>query len=303
MEWFILAWRRCTVFRGRAHRTEFWMFALLALVVWFALCLMVAMFFQSEPEHPAVWWLLLGITVTSALPLASVSARRLHDTGRSGWYQLIGWIPLVGPPTVLVLLAMPGATDENLYGPVPMRRPEAPRGAAADAMPRDPLAAERQRLREKFGLSAPVVSRPLTVTVPPAADPVWQPKFLSGQPWMMISAFAALEVLLVGVVGFRIAQRLGFHVLWLTPVSGLLYAAAGFASARAAGSSAMAGVIMAMADAVFVFLASGIGPVPEIPDRGPAAFLSAFMATAVPGTLASMSGGWLSKRLRPRPAA
>jgi hypothetical protein len=95
----------------------------------------------------------------------------------------------------------------------------------------DPSAAERDRLRGRFGLSAPRVDDTPTVAVTPKAESVWDPGFLSQQPWTIIAAFSVLEVCLVTVVGSWIAQRLGFAFAWMTPIAGLVYGAAGFASA------------------------------------------------------------------------
>jgi uncharacterized membrane protein YhaH (DUF805 family) len=45
--------------------------------------------------------------------------RRLHDTNRSGWWILIGLIPIVGPIILLVFYATEGDAGDNQYGPDP----------------------------------------------------------------------------------------------------------------------------------------------------------------------------------------
>ena len=49
--------------------------------------------------------------------MLSCAVRRLHDSGKSGWWLLLGLIPGIGTIIVLVLLLMPGETRENRYGP------------------------------------------------------------------------------------------------------------------------------------------------------------------------------------------
>jgi uncharacterized membrane protein YhaH (DUF805 family) len=53
------------------------------------------------------------------LPGLGVSIRRLHDTGRSGWWLLIGLVPFVGGITLLVFTCLDSAPGANAYGPNP----------------------------------------------------------------------------------------------------------------------------------------------------------------------------------------
>ncbi|HEY8242609.1 MAG TPA: DUF805 domain-containing protein, partial [Casimicrobiaceae bacterium] len=48
-----------------------------------------------------------------------VGARRLHDTGRSGWWLLIGLVPLVGAIVLIVFYVMDSQPGTNQYGPNP----------------------------------------------------------------------------------------------------------------------------------------------------------------------------------------
>ncbi|HEY8980241.1 MAG TPA: DUF805 domain-containing protein, partial [Streptomyces sp.] len=53
------------------------------------------------------------------LPSLGVSVRRLHDTGKSGWWILIALIPLAGVIILIVFLATEGKREPNAYGPDP----------------------------------------------------------------------------------------------------------------------------------------------------------------------------------------
>jgi len=89
-------------FSGRATRAEYWWF----ILFWFLAIAAIA--FISET--------LAGIVVlVLLLPNLTVSIRRLHDIGKSGWWYLIGFLPLVGPFILLYLFVQPSDGD-NPYG-------------------------------------------------------------------------------------------------------------------------------------------------------------------------------------------
>ena len=97
-------------FEGRATRKEFWYAFLFNFVVGFVLGLIpgkVGMIIQI------IW------SLAVLLPMLSVGARRLHDINKSGWFQLLALIPLVGIILLIVWWAQEGEKTENQYGPVP----------------------------------------------------------------------------------------------------------------------------------------------------------------------------------------
>jgi uncharacterized membrane protein YhaH (DUF805 family) len=53
------------------------------------------------------------------VPYLAVGARRLHDTGRSGWWLLIGLIPIIGAIVLLIFFVLEGTKGPNEYGPDP----------------------------------------------------------------------------------------------------------------------------------------------------------------------------------------
>ena len=104
-----LAFRNFAVFSGRASRAEYWSFIVATDVVIFLLFLL---------GIRAGFFLLLAyvFALLAVIPEISVAVRRLHDTGRSGWFLLVGIIPVVGSIVVLVLLLLPGDRGQNSYG-------------------------------------------------------------------------------------------------------------------------------------------------------------------------------------------
>ena len=63
----------------------------------------------------------LGVIYSLAvlLPSLGVSVRRLHDTGRSGWWLFIGLIPLVGTIILIIYMVSDSQAETNQYGPSP----------------------------------------------------------------------------------------------------------------------------------------------------------------------------------------
>ncbi|MBC7271754.1 MAG: DUF805 domain-containing protein [Streptomyces sp.] len=117
MSWFIEVIKKYAVFSGRARRKEYWMFVLFYLIFYVVLAAVGA-------AIDAVWLPVL-LTVALLLPGLGVNVRRLHDTGRSGWWILIGLVPLVGSIVMLVFTCSDSQPGPNQYGPNPKEAPVA----------------------------------------------------------------------------------------------------------------------------------------------------------------------------------
>ncbi|MEU5277949.1 DUF805 domain-containing protein [Streptomyces asoensis] len=115
MHWYVDVLKKYAVFGGRARRQEYWMFTLFSVIISIVIAIIDAVIGTSA----------LGIIYTLAvlLPSLGVAVRRLHDTDRSGWWILIGLIPLVGAIILIVFLATEGKHEPNQYGPNPKLAP------------------------------------------------------------------------------------------------------------------------------------------------------------------------------------
>ena len=89
-------------FEGRASRPEYWWFALFIVIVG------VGLSFVSETVSMLFY-------LATLLPSIAAATRRLHDTDRSGWWQLIGIVPIVGWIVIIYFLAQKGK-DANRFG-------------------------------------------------------------------------------------------------------------------------------------------------------------------------------------------
>ena len=125
--------RKYAEFKGRASRAEYWWFVLFAVLAYFAAGVLAAALENAAPTA----LVLLGLL----LPGLTVAVRRLHDTGRPGWWYLLALVPF-GSIVLIVFLALPGEANGNKYGPAP-GLPLMPR-ADVPPMPAPPPAKEHQ---------------------------------------------------------------------------------------------------------------------------------------------------------------
>jgi len=105
--------------------------------------------FQGRSGRAAFWWTILFVTIVSAvltaidtqvlgystkgvmplsnlfglltfIPLLALDIRRLHDTGRSGWWLLIILVPVIGFIVLIVFWVKPSEPGNNAFGPEPV---------------------------------------------------------------------------------------------------------------------------------------------------------------------------------------
>lgn len=93
-------------FEGRAGRAEFWQFILVMVVVNAILGII--------PRIGSILSIIWGLALI--LPNLGVTARRLHDRGKSGWLILLSLIPIIGGLIVLLMCIPEGDKEANTYG-------------------------------------------------------------------------------------------------------------------------------------------------------------------------------------------
>ena len=118
-------------FSGRASRSEYWwsylgymIFSTFFQFVIIIIMMIPLLLFPETPEVSMIFLLiaLIPVLILIGLPILTVSVRRLHDVGYSGWWYLLLLIPLANllfAIAFLILFVSEGNGHENQYGPVP----------------------------------------------------------------------------------------------------------------------------------------------------------------------------------------
>lgn len=128
MTWYVGVLKQYAVFRGRARRKEYWMFILVNFLIMSLLGLLL-----NRTDAFVLTLLASLYPLAILLPWVSVTVRRLHDVGRSGWWALLGLAPIFAPvlpaPISLVTIVMwialhvfmllDSQPGENRFGPNP----------------------------------------------------------------------------------------------------------------------------------------------------------------------------------------
>jgi uncharacterized membrane protein YhaH (DUF805 family) len=117
--WFFEALKKYFDFSGRARRKEYWYFVLVNILIFTALAIADEM--ASLPRLEVASSLSIGITSATYLllvlcPWLAVTTRRLHDTNRSGWWQLVSLVPVLGILVVFIFILEDSYPGENQYG-------------------------------------------------------------------------------------------------------------------------------------------------------------------------------------------
>jgi uncharacterized membrane protein YhaH (DUF805 family) len=114
-QYFFEAFRKYAVFKGRARRAEYWYFVLFEIISLFSIGLLGNLGGLGDMTVS-----LIGIAfLASIIPYLALTVRRLHDSGHSGTYYFVGFIPIVGGIWLLFLYCTDSVPGENKYGPNP----------------------------------------------------------------------------------------------------------------------------------------------------------------------------------------
>ena len=112
MSWFSLALKKYATFTGRSRRKEYWYFFLFILLISMAIG-----FVEGLAGIDGILTSILAIALM--VPCLAVGVRRLQDIGKSGWWLLIGLVPLIGGLAILFFAVSDSKPGENQYGPNP----------------------------------------------------------------------------------------------------------------------------------------------------------------------------------------
>jgi len=113
-------WSNYSTFKGRSRRSEYWWIQLFLVLTNLAVAAIDLALMNGDIDRfianggggiVGLVWILVTI-----VPALAVLVRRLHDTGKSGWWVLIGLVPFVGTIVLFVFSVLDSDTGENKYG-------------------------------------------------------------------------------------------------------------------------------------------------------------------------------------------
>ncbi len=107
-------------FSGRASRSEYWWWILFTFIIGFLFGIPAGLKSTHElmgSGLPVISYIVGAILL---IPNLAVLVRRLHDTGKSGWWWLIGFIPFLGIIVLFIFCCQPSQPYPNRYGVVPV---------------------------------------------------------------------------------------------------------------------------------------------------------------------------------------
>lgn len=121
MNWYLTAFKKYAVFSGRSRRKEYWMFCLFSVIFSIAAMVLDSVLGTTVGMGYGVIYGVYALAVL--IPTLAVSVRRLHDVGKSGWFLLIGLIPIIGGIWLIILVCSDSETGVTKYGPNPKLAP------------------------------------------------------------------------------------------------------------------------------------------------------------------------------------
>jgi|SRR5699024_9567157 len=119
MSWFFYSLRRYNDFQGRSRRKEYWSFILYLLLLSIGASFVDSIFGFSPMNGSFYGPVTSLLFLFMFIPSLAVSVRRLHDIGKSGWWLLVGFLPVIGTIWLLIFFIREGMEVENEYGPDP----------------------------------------------------------------------------------------------------------------------------------------------------------------------------------------
>ena len=115
--WMIEPLRKYATFEGRARRQEYWWFWLFTVIVIAVLGMVDAMVIGTDRYVEYGAGPFTGLAALAfIIPSIAVGIRRLHDRDKSGWFLLLGLIPIIGSIILLVWYVQRGTVGVNRFG-------------------------------------------------------------------------------------------------------------------------------------------------------------------------------------------
>lgn len=128
---YLMAWKQYAVLTGRSTRSDYWAFALVTFIISLALLCagLIALLYAVVQNLPLstigryasfFQWVADIYCISALVPSYAIAVRRLHDINHSGWWLLLGLIPIAGWIVIFVWFCTKGTRGSNRFGPDPL---------------------------------------------------------------------------------------------------------------------------------------------------------------------------------------
>ncbi len=118
-DYYKLFWQRAFNFTGRSRRKEYWAATLFNSI--FIFIFLASIFIEDHSISKILYFLYVIFILIIAIPNLSLCIRRLHDVGKSGWFYLIGFIPIINLWPVALILFVDSEPHNNQWGEDPKK--------------------------------------------------------------------------------------------------------------------------------------------------------------------------------------
>ncbi len=118
-DYYKLFWQRAFNFTGRSRRKEYWAATLFNSI--FIFIFLASIFIEDHSISKILYFLYVIFILIIAIPNFSLCIRRLHDVGKSGWFYLIGFIPIINLWPVALILFVDSEPHTNQWGEDPKK--------------------------------------------------------------------------------------------------------------------------------------------------------------------------------------
>ncbi|MGR5275105.1 DUF805 domain-containing protein [Vibrio rotiferianus] len=117
-DWYYKVILNYTNFNGRARRQEYWYFTLVNVLVNLVMGIIDRVIGSvMQMDNFGFFGVIYALFIM--IPSIAVTVRRLHDSGRTGWWALIAFVPAIGILVLLYFLIQDSEEGSNQYGVSP----------------------------------------------------------------------------------------------------------------------------------------------------------------------------------------
>lgn len=105
--------------KGRVNRSTYWLKYMVPYLVLSIIAVVADISMGLFDEATGIGVISLAFMLVALYPSIAISIKRCHDRGRTGWFNLVAFIPIVNIWYIIEMLFLKGTEGGNKYGEVP----------------------------------------------------------------------------------------------------------------------------------------------------------------------------------------